>query len=125
MTNKSKKHYWIYWGIILILLQIIFGLSELYGTESFTQKNILLSVPIYIIIGFLFSYFGTKATAYWVKGLLFGVFMVTSDLINPLILSEVTISSLLTSLVIWAIGGLGFGYIMKASTNQKEDAAAY
>lgn len=63
-----------------------------------------------------------NTTKKWLKfGLLWGLFMfVFSIVINPLISNvQITQKMILLNILIWFIGGLGFGYIMKIWMNIK------
>ena len=63
-----------------------------------------------------------NTTKKWLKfGLLWGLFMfVFSIIVNPLISNvQITQKMILLNILIWSIGGLGFGYIMKIWMNRK------
>jgi len=63
-----------------------------------------------------------NTTKNWLKsGLFFGLFMfVFSIVVNPLISNvQITQKMILLNILIWTVGGLGFGYIMKIWMNKK------
>jgi len=63
-----------------------------------------------------------NTTKKWLKlGLLWGLFMfVFSIIVNPLISNvQITQKMILLNILIWLIGGLGFGYTMKIWMNRK------